>query len=103
LREFLLNVSLFFNVLIADISADHEEFLSTSVKLLQGIGISDQTKEIASSLGMKPDLLLSLLHSAGSILWEFAKGSPSDPSLVSITLRHLNVPDDLADQFANVW
>jgi hypothetical protein len=72
------------------------------VKLLQGVGLGEDMKLTAQSLGLKVDNYLSLLDSAGAILWEFVKGSPSDPTLVSISLQHVGVPVDLAEQFANV-
>lgn len=71
------------------------------MKLLQGADLGD-IKSAAQSLGMKTDHYVSLLNSAGAILWEFAKGSPSDPTVVSISLQHVGVPVDLADQFAQV-
>lgn len=72
------------------------------MKLLQGVDLGDNLKSTAQSLGMKTDTYISLLNSAGAILWEFAKGSPSDPTVVSISLQHVGVPVDLAEQFANV-
>lgn len=56
----------------------------------------------AQLLGMKVDQYLGLLNCAGAILWEFAKGCPADATIVSITLQHVGVPLDLAEQFANV-
>jgi hypothetical protein len=82
---------------------DQQQFLSATIYALKGGGISDETKELSASLGIKLDAFASLLHSAGAILWEFAKGSPTDPSIVSITLKQVGVADELADQFAVVF
>lgn len=76
--------------------------MSASIAALKGGGISEETKELCASLGIKLDAFASMMHSAGAILWEFAKGSPTDPSIVAITLKQVGVPDELADEFATV-
>jgi hypothetical protein len=80
----------------------HEEFLSTAVKLLQGIELNETIRGLSQSLGIKVDALISLLQCAGAILWEFAKGSPSDSSIVAISLQQVGLPPDLAEHFASV-
>ena len=82
---------------------EYEEFLSSAVRLLQGSDIGDNIKSIAQTLGIKLDMLISLLHSAGTILWEFAKGSPSDATVVSISLQQVGLNPELSEQFANVF
>mmetsp|Transcript_15412 Transcript_15412/g.23245 ORF Transcript_15412/g.23245 Transcript_15412/m.23245 type:complete len:212 (-) Transcript_15412:103-738(-) len=81
----------------------HEEFLRMSVALIQGAEVTDEIQNLAGTIGVKQDNLTSLLHSAGAILWEFIKGSPSDPSIVSATLRQVGVPSELADKFSTCY
>lgn len=84
------------------VAIDQHNFLAASVTALKGGGINDETKELAASLGIKLDVFSNLLHSAGVLLWEFAKGSPTDSSIVAVTLKQVGIADDLADQFAAV-
>mmetsp|Transcript_6659 Transcript_6659/g.10918 ORF Transcript_6659/g.10918 Transcript_6659/m.10918 type:complete len:214 (+) Transcript_6659:94-735(+) len=78
----------------------YASYLAFSVNVLEGISMDDEMKELASSLSMKPDTFKTYCHTAGAILWEFAKGNPADSSIVGITLQQLGLSEEVAEMFS---
>jgi hypothetical protein len=82
---------------------DFEQFLLLAVKILEGSSVKDLIDELAGQLSINADKCWSLSQAAGSLLWEFVKGAPSDPSAVSLSLQQMGMDGRLAEEFSKCY